>query len=89
MSIDISKIEKVVMLTKAYGATRIILFGSALERPEEANDIDIACDGIPGWKIYELSARLENELGIPVDILPISSKTRFIDYIIKKGKVLL
>lgn len=89
MAINQAQIEKIVSLGKKYGATRLILFGSAAEKPEEAKDIDIACDGVTGWKLYELAARLENELGILLDIIPLSPPSKFTEYIKTKGKVLL
>ena len=68
MAISKEQIEKAVALAKTYGATRLLLFGSALENPEQARDLDLACDGVAGWKLYELGARLEEELGISLDI---------------------
>lgn len=88
MKIDQTLIDKIVSLAKAYGATRLILFGSAVETPLEARDIDLACDGIPGWKIYELAARLEDELGTSLDIVPLTPPTAFTEYIKTKGRVL-
>lgn len=84
-----SQIEKIISLATAYGATRLILFGSAVEFPMEARDIDLACDGVPGWKLYELAARLEEELGTSLDIVSLSPPTHFTRHIEKKGKVLL
>ncbi|MBI5970436.1 MAG: DNA polymerase III subunit beta [Deltaproteobacteria bacterium] len=89
MTMNQTLIEKIVDFAKRYGATRLILFGSALERPEDARDIDIACDGIQGWKLYEMAARLEEELGAPLDIVPLSPPTRFTRFIEAKGKILL
>ncbi|MFH1563717.1 MAG: hypothetical protein ABIF11_09950 [Nitrospirota bacterium] len=34
-----------------------------MESPETARDIDIACDGVDGWKLFELGTRIEDELG--------------------------
>jgi len=89
MTMDQTLIEKIIAFAKKYGATRLILFGGALERPEDARDIDIACDGIQGWKLYEMAARLEEELGTPLDIVPLSPPTRFTRFIETKGKTLL
>ncbi|MFN3762619.1 MAG: hypothetical protein ACK4WK_05375, partial [Anaerolineae bacterium] len=52
-----SHIERAVEIARAYGATRLILFGSALEMPDQARDLDLACDGIRGWKLYELGGQ--------------------------------
>ncbi len=89
MGISTKQLEKAVALAKAYGATRLLLFGSALEKPEQARDLDLACDGVTGWKLYELGARLEEELGISLDIIPLSPSTRFTRLIESKAKVLL
>lgn len=89
MTMDQRLIEKIVDFAKSYGATRLILFGSALERPEEARDIDIACDGIQGWKLYKMAARLEEELGTSLDVVPLRPETRFTRFIEARGKTLL
>jgi len=89
MAINKAQIERVVSLAKSYGATRIILFGSAVEKPEEARDIDLALDGVSGWKLYELGARLEDELNVSLDIVPLSPATHFTHLIELKGKELL
>ena len=89
MAIRQEQIEKIISLARAYGITRLILFGSAIESPAEARDIDIACDGLAGWKLFELSARLEEELETPLDIIPLSPQNKFTQYIEKKGRVLI
>jgi hypothetical protein len=57
--------------------------------PKKAKDLDLACDGIPGWKLYEFAARVEDELKLPLDIVSLSPPTRFTRYIEAKGKALL
>ncbi|MEW6215111.1 MAG: nucleotidyltransferase domain-containing protein [Nitrospirota bacterium] len=89
MAINQAKIERIVSLAKSYGATRLILFGSAVDMPKKAKDIDVACDGVHGWKLYELAARIEDELRISLDIVPLSPPTPFTRHIEKKGKVLI
>ena len=89
MAIRREQIEQALTLAKAYGATRLILFGSAATAPEQARDLDLACDGVSGWKFYELGARLEEELRIPLDLVPLSPPTRFTRLIERRGKVLL
>lgn len=89
MAIYKAQIERIIAFAKTYGATRLILFGSAAEKPEEAHDIDIACDGITGWKLFEFAAKLEAELGKSLDIVSLSPPSKFTEYIKTKGKVLL
>ena len=89
MGITKAQIDKAINLARDYGATRLLLFGSALEAPEYARDLDLACDGVIGWKFYELGARLEEELGVSLDLIPLSPPTRFTQMIESKSKVLL
>ncbi len=89
MSINQAQIERIVSVAKAYGATRLILFGSILESSKKAKDLDLACDGVNGWKLYELASRLEEELQILLDIVPLTPSTRFTRLIETRGKVLL
>jgi predicted nucleotidyltransferase len=83
------QLDRAIVLAKAYGATRLILFGSAVTAPERARDLDLACDGVRGWKLFELGARLEEELRIPLDLIPLNPPTRFTRLIERQGKVLL
>jgi predicted nucleotidyltransferase len=89
MAIQQKQLERAIALAKAYGATRLILFGSALSRPEGARDLDLACDGVAGWKLYELGARLEEELQVPLDLIPLTPSTPVTRLIERGGKVLL
>lgn len=89
MTILQEHLDRAVELARSYGATRLILFGSALDRPDEANDLDLACDGVDGWKLYELGAQMEDELRVQLDLVPLSPPTRFTRYIESRGKVLL
>jgi len=89
MAIKKWQIEKIISTAKAYGATRLILFGSAVENPDAARDIDVACAGVNGWKLFELAGKLEEELGIPLDIVPLDHSTRFTKHIENTGSVLL
>ena len=88
MALGQAQIEKIIELAKAYGAKRLILFGSSLYESTEARDIDLACDGVSGWKLYELGSRLEEEMRTQFDIVPLSPPTRFTRLIELKGKVL-
>ncbi len=89
MTVQREHLERAIALAKAYGATRLILFGSAVTAPDRAKDLDLACDGVAGWKFYELGARLEEELRMPLDLIPLDPPTRFTRLIERRGKVLL
>ena len=85
MMIDQNMLDRMVNLAKSYGAKRLILFGSVLENPETARDLDLACD-IEGWKFFEFGTILEEEFPIPVDVIPLTPPNRFTRYIESKGK---
>jgi predicted nucleotidyltransferase len=89
MVIGKSHIEKATEICKKYGVTRLILFGSAVQRLEESRDLDFAIDGIDDWKFFELGGVLENELMIPIDLVPLNPPNRFTKMIEKTGIVLL
>lgn len=82
-------LKKIVALARSYGATRVILFGSTAENSVKARDLDLAFDGVPGWKLFELGARLEEELKVPLDIVSLNPPTRFTRHIETKGQQLL
>ena len=89
MTVQQKQLNQAIDLAKEYGATRLILFGSALTTPEQARDLDLACDGVTGWKLYELGARLEEALQLPLDLIPLTPPNRFTRLIEQQGMVLL
>ena len=89
MAFSQEQFDKITLLAKSYGATRLILFGSAQDSPDTARDIDLACDGISGWKLYELAARLEEEINVPLDLVPLTPPNRFTRMIERRGKRLI
>lgn len=89
MAISEQQIEKAVAIARQFGAKRLILFGSALHSPDSAEDLDLACDGVDGWRFYELGGRIEDEIRVPLDLIPLSPPSRFTHLIESEGKKLL
>jgi len=89
MGFNQEQLDKITSLAKDYGATRLILFGSANENPDTARDVDLACDGVLGWKLYELAAKLEDEIHLPLDLVPLTPPNRFTEMIVRKGRRLI
>jgi uncharacterized protein len=87
MQITPSTLERIVACAREYGAKKVILFGSALDDPEHARDIDIACD-IHGWNIFAFAGRIEEELRLLIDVVPLTPSNPIIEYISKHGKIL-
>jgi predicted nucleotidyltransferase len=81
--------DKITYLAKGYGVTKLILFGSAQDTPDLARDIDLACDGVPGWKLYELAALLEEAVNVPLDLVPLTPSTRFTQMVERRGRRLI
>jgi predicted nucleotidyltransferase len=80
-------LEEIIKRAKGFKAKKVILFGSALETPENAHDIDIACD-IPGMEIFRFAGVVEEELKIRIDVIPLTPTNPFIEYITEFGAVL-
>jgi predicted nucleotidyltransferase len=89
MAFNQEQFDRIASTARSYGATRLILFGSALDSPETARDIDLACDGVSGWKLYELAARLEEEINAPLDLVPLTPSNRFTQLIERRGRRLI
>lgn len=91
MRVTEAMLDHVVQKARQYGAKRLILFGSALESPDDANDIDLAAD-IPGLELFSFADDLERDLQCPIDIVPLGGDNEphpFIQYVLRKGKKLL
>lgn len=89
LAIQQEQIDRAVKIAKSFGATRLILFGSAVQGLDQARDLDLACDGVEGWKLYELGAQLEDSLRIPIDLIPLTPPTRLTRLIEAQGRVLV
>jgi predicted nucleotidyltransferase len=85
MTISKEQINLCISLAREFGARKLILFGSGLEETGSFNDIDLACDGIAGWKLYEFGARLEELLAIPVDLVALNPPNALYKVYRKKG----
>ncbi|MBI5141156.1 MAG: hypothetical protein HZA20_03045 [Nitrospirae bacterium] len=57
--------------------------------PRQARDLDIACEGVPGWRLFEMVGRIENDINAVVDILPLSPPTPFTRMVERRGRVLI
>ena len=81
---------RAVAIARAYGATRVLLFGSALDAPSTARDLDLAVEGVLGWDFFGLVAELEAALPVRVDVLPLDQmgETHFTRSLRRNGRVL-
>ena len=88
MGVSNEALNRAKEIAVAAGATRLIVFGSAADSPETARDLDLACAGIEGWALFELGARLEDALHVPLDLAPLEPSNKFTRMIERRGKEL-
>ncbi len=88
MAVTEDQIEQAVRIAREHGATRVVLFGSAVDRPEDARDLDLAVDGVEGWDFFRLGARIDRALGIDVDLVALVPATPLSRRIQRRGRVL-
>ncbi|MBS7638229.1 nucleotidyltransferase domain-containing protein [Candidatus Bathyarchaeota archaeon] len=86
-------IEVVRRILEERGVTLAIIFGSFVEL-DSFRDIDVAVYIGPMEAdldaIFKLTAEIEEEIHIPVDVVPLESiQTKFKHYILTKGRVIL
>lgn len=86
MAITEQHIDKARAIARAYGATRLLLFGRAASNPEAARDLDLAIEGVKGWAIWELAGRLERELDVAIDVVPLDTDTPFTRHVEQTGE---
>jgi len=88
MAIEQEHFDKAVAVAREFGARKLILFGSAAESPPAARDLDLLCEGVEGWDLFRLGARLEEELPVPVDLVPYGPDDPFCHCVAARGRVL-
>ena len=71
-------------IARKYNASRILLFGSALDDTLDNKDIDIAVDGVRDEDFYSFYGELIFALEKPVDLIDLSLKSKFVDLILKE-----
>ena len=64
-----AEIQTAVEILKAYGAKRVVLFGSAARSFSSPQDIDLACEGLPPARFFEALGKLLCALSVPVDLV--------------------
>ncbi|MCX7044403.1 MAG: nucleotidyltransferase domain-containing protein [Candidatus Sumerlaeota bacterium] len=88
MAITQMEIDRSKQFLVSKGATQIILFGSAMQNPQNACDLDLACRGIPPEIFYAVAGKIERVVGKPVDLIDLTDNTPFTQRVEKIGQVL-
>ena len=75
----------IVKYAKKYNILYVILFGSSLSKDKETNDIDLAVKGIEPSLFFKFYAELFKNLSKPVDLIDLSVKSSFCDFVEETG----
>jgi predicted nucleotidyltransferase len=68
-----------------YGAKRVVLFGSSLSPDRESRDIDIGVEGIEEKNFFTFYGELLCALSKPVDVVDLSTQSRFVELVKREG----
>ena len=68
-----------------YHAKSVILFGSSLLADKESRDIDIGVEGIEDKDFFTFYGELLCTLSKPVDVVDLSTRSRFTEIIRQEG----
>ncbi|MBL8025420.1 MAG: hypothetical protein JNL74_03370 [Fibrobacteres bacterium] len=83
-----AQLEKCVTIAKKYGVKKLVLFGSAVDDPVNARDIDFICTGVNGLELLRMVGEMENEISVLVDAVPGDQETPFVKFNLPLGKIL-
>ena len=75
----------IVDIAGRYGAVRVLLFGSSADPKREANDIDLAVEGVAPERFFDFYGELLFSLSKPVDLIDLSNDTKFNKLIYREG----
>ena len=83
----ISEADKwaIVKISEKYKATRVLLFGSSVQKGELSNDIDLGVEGVDDANYFSFYGELMCSLSKPVDVIDLSSKSKFVAIVKKEG----
>jgi predicted nucleotidyltransferase len=76
---------KIIKIGVQYRVSEILLFGSSIDPNREANDIDLAVAGIDPENFFNFYGDLLFELSKPVDLIDLSSDTKFNRLVYRDG----
>jgi len=80
--------KKISDISKKYKVKKVLLFGSSLSSESDVGDIDLAVEGVASGQFFEFCGELLLGLSKPVDVVDLSKKSRFTDFISRRGVVI-
>jgi predicted nucleotidyltransferase len=88
MRIEDTQLAEAVRVLRGMGARRVILFGSATERPAAANDLDFAVEGIPLRQLLDADLALQDAVDQPADLVSREDNPALFELAARFGRVL-
>jgi len=88
MMIPQERMQRAVDALRRMGARRVLLFGSCLEAPETAGDVDLAVEGVPLDRLLDADVTVQDILQVPVDLVSREDNQAFFELVSKRGRVL-
>jgi predicted nucleotidyltransferase len=76
---------KIVEIARQYGVKGILLFGSSADPDREANDVDLAVEGILPERFFSFYGDLLFSLSKPVGLVDLSRNTKFNRLVYREG----
>lgn len=75
----------IISVASAYGARRVLLFGSAADPLRPGRDIDLAVEGVDPGRFFKFYGELVRRLSKPVDVIDLADDTKFVQLIRRDG----
>ncbi|GAF69103.1 unnamed protein product [marine sediment metagenome] len=75
----------IVDIARRYDVRGVLLFGSSADPKREANDIDLAVEGIVPERFFGFYGDLLFDLSKPVDLIDLSNNTKFNRLVYREG----
>ena len=75
----------IVDIARRYDVGGVLLFGSSTDPTREANDIDLAVEGIAPEQFFSFYGDLLFGLSMPVDLIDLSNDTKFNRLVYREG----
>lgn len=83
------ELDKIVDISKEFGAKKVLLFGSCVEDINSVHDIDIAVSGIKPREFFRYYGKVSMEVEDEVDIVDLDEvREHLYKRILSKGKIL-
>ena len=84
-----TELKEIARISKEFGASKVILFGSCLEDIEAAQDIDVAVSGIKPGEFFKYYGKVSMAVDDEVDIVDLDDvREHLYQRLLSKGRVL-